>query len=102
VTALVLACLAAGLFFQAVAAVGVLRLPDFYTRVHAVSKADTLGLLFTLAAVALWAGPTLTALKVGFVAMFLFLSTPTATHAIARAALRVGVQPWQRPRGDGA
>jgi multicomponent Na+:H+ antiporter subunit G len=96
VTALAVACLAAGLFFQGVAAVGVLRMPDFYTRVHAVSKADTLGLLFTLAAVALWAGPTLTALKVAFVAMFLFLSAPTATHAIARAALRVGVRPWQR------
>lgn len=95
-TALAVTCLAVGLFFQAVAAMGMLRMPDFYTRVHAVSKADTLGLLFTLAAVALWAGPTLTALKVAFVAMFLFLGTPTATHAIARAALRVGVRPWQR------
>lgn len=88
--------LAAGFFFHAVAAVGVVRLPDFYSRLHAVSKAETLGVVLTLAAVALWAGLSLTALKVVGVVVFLFLANPTSTHAIARAALRVGLRPWTR------
>jgi multicomponent Na+:H+ antiporter subunit G len=89
------ALLAAGAVFHALAALGVLRLPDFYTRLHAVSKAETMGVLLTLAAVALSAGPGLTALKVGFVAVFLFLANPTSTHAIGRAALRTGLRPWR-------
>ncbi len=88
--------LALGLFFHAVAALGVLRLPDFYTRLHAVSKAETLGALLVVAALVLHAGPTLLAAKLGFVAVFLFLANPTSTHAIARAAYRSGLRPWLR------
>lgn len=95
-TLLAIVLLVAGLFFHAVAAIGVLRLPDFYTRLHAVSKAETLGVLLTLAAVAVWAGVGLTAVKVFGVAAFLFLANPTATHALGRAAFRLGVRPWQR------
>lgn len=95
-TALAVALLAAGVFFHAVAALGVLRLPDFYTRLHAVGKAETLGVLLTLAAVAVWSGAGLTAVKVLGVAAFLFLANPTATHALGRAAFRLGVRPWQR------
>ncbi|HXG03340.1 MAG TPA: monovalent cation/H(+) antiporter subunit G [Candidatus Binatia bacterium] len=95
-TLLAIVLLAAGLFFHAVAALGVLRLPDFYTRLHAVSKAETLGVLLTLAAVAVWAGVGLAAVKVFGVAAFLFLANPTATHALGRAAFRLGVRPWQR------
>jgi multicomponent Na+:H+ antiporter subunit G len=94
--ALAVGLLAAGMFFHAVAAVGVLRMPDFYTRLHAVSKSETLGVLLTLAAVALWAGPGLTAVKIGFVAVFILLANPTSTHAIGRAAFRTGVTPWRR------
>lgn len=94
-TVLVALCLAGGLFFHAVAALGVLRLPDFYTRLHAISKAETLGVLLTLGALVLWTGPSLTAVKVGFVALFLFLANPTSTHAVGRAALRVGLRPWR-------
>lgn len=97
--ALAIALLAAGVFFHAVAAVGVLRLPDFYTRLHAVGKAETLGVVLVLTAVALWAGPGLTAVKVLAVAAFLFLANPTATHALGRAAFRLGVRPWQREVG---
>lgn len=97
--ALAVLLLAGGLFFHGVAALGVLRMPDFYTRLHAVSKAETLGVLLTLAAVALWAGPTLTAVKILFVAIFLFLANPTSTHAIGRAAFRTGVRPWRRRAG---
>lgn len=93
--------LVGGVFFQAVAALGVVRMPDVYTRLHAVSKAETLGLLLTLVAVGLSTGLSLTTVKVALVALFLFLATPTATHAITRAALRLGVTPWRRrPEGD--
>lgn len=96
-TILIGVLLFAGLFFHAVAALGVIRMPDFYTRLHAVSKAETLGLLFTVAALMVWTGFTLTAVKVGFVAVFLFLANPTSTHAIGRAAMRTGLKPWRRP-----
>lgn len=97
-TVLVGLLLAAGLFFHLVAGLGVLRLPDVYTRLHAVSKAETLGVLLTLGALALWSGASLTTAKLAVVAVFLFLANPTATHAIGRAALRVGVRPWQASR----
>jgi multicomponent Na+:H+ antiporter subunit G len=96
VIALVAVFAGAALFFHAVAALGVLRMPDFYTRLHAVAKAETLGVLLTATALVLWVGPSLLALKVATVAVFLFLANPTSTHAIGRAALRTGVRPWRR------
>jgi multicomponent Na+:H+ antiporter subunit G len=98
VAAAVLLLLASGLVFHAVASLGMLRLPDFFTRLHAVSKAETVGTLLALAAVALWEGASLTSVKVGFIAVFFFLGTPAAAHAVARAALRTGLEPWQRGR----
>lgn len=95
-TLVVALVLAVALFFHLVAALGVTRLPDFYTRLHAVSKAETVGSLFVILALVLHAGPTLLAGKLVFVAMFLFLANPTSTHAIARAAYRSGLRPWLR------
>ena len=92
----------AALFFHTVAAIGVLRMPDFYTRLHAVAKAETLGVVLTAAALILWVGPSLLAAKIAFVAVFLFLANPTATHAISRAALRSGMRPWQREPAEGS
>jgi multicomponent Na+:H+ antiporter subunit G len=99
VTAAVAVLLAAGFFFHAVAAIGMIRLPDFYTRLHAVGKAETLGVVLTLAAIAVWAGPSFTAAKVGLVAAFLFVANPTSTHAVGRAAVRLGMKPWRREPG---
>jgi multicomponent Na+:H+ antiporter subunit G len=93
VIAAVVLLLAVGLFFSGVASLGVLRLPDFFARLHAVGKAETLGVLSTLAGLALWQGLELTSLKVLLVALFFFLTNPTATHAISRAALRTGQRP---------
>jgi multicomponent Na+:H+ antiporter subunit G len=100
VIALLALLLLAGLFFHGVAALGVIRLPDFYSRLHAVGKAETLGVVLTLGAVMVWAGPSLTAVKVGFVAVFLFLANPTSTHAVGRAAFRLGVKPWRHEPGS--
>jgi multicomponent Na+:H+ antiporter subunit G len=99
VTAVVGALLLGGMFFHVVAALGVIRLPDFYTRLHAVSKAETLGVVLTVSALVLAAGPSRLAAKLTLVAVFLFLANPTSTHAIARAALRTGLKPWRRETG---
>jgi monovalent cation/proton antiporter MnhG/PhaG subunit len=96
VTIVLAVLLAAGLFFHVVAALGVLRMPDFYTRLHAVSEAETLGMVLVVVGLAVWAGPGLTAVKLLLVAVFLLLANPTSTHALGRAALRIGLRPWGR------
>jgi multicomponent Na+:H+ antiporter subunit G len=100
VIAAIAVLLLAGLFFHAVAAAGVVRMPDFYTRLHAVSEAETLGMFLLVAATAVWAGPSLTAVKLVLLAAFLLGANPTSTHALARAALRIGLRPWQPPAPD--
>jgi len=85
---------AGGVFFALVAAVGLVRLPDLYTRAHSTSKSETLGAVLTLSAVALAFGPGMSALKVGLLLVFMFLTNPTAAHAITRAAIEEGIEPW--------
>lgn len=88
--------LVSGVFFLFAGTVGFLRLPDFFTRMHAIGKSDTLGALLCMLGVACLCGWSLLALKFAFIALFIFLANPTATHAIARAGLRSGLQPWTR------
>lgn len=83
----------AGAIFMLVGAVGLLRLPDIFTRIHAASVADTLGAGAILVGLMLIAGPTLAAVKLFFLVLFFGLMTPVATHALARAALHAGVKP---------
>ena len=85
---------AGGVFFATVAAVGLVRLPDLYTRAHATSKSETLGAVLTLAAVALVVDAGLSTLKAGLLLLFMFLTNPTAAHAITRAAAEQGIEPW--------
>jgi multicomponent Na+:H+ antiporter subunit G len=85
---------AGGVFFAFVAAVGLLRLPDIYTRAHGASKADTLGAGLTLTAVGLTFGAEISTVKAGLLMVFMFITNPTAAHAIARAAADQGIEPW--------
>jgi len=85
-----------GIFFFTTATIGILRFPDFFTRLHATGKGDTLAVLLCLIGLAIYEGFSLTALKIVFIAVFMALAQPTATHAISKAALRVGVQPWMK------
>ena len=87
------ALLTAGGFFCVVGAVGMLRMPDFYTRMHAASVIDTLGVGFILLGLLLQAGFTLVAAKLLMVGLLIFVASPTATHALARAAMARGLQP---------
>jgi len=82
---------ALGILLMVVAGVGLLRMPDLLTRMHASSKAGTLGAILVLLAVALHFGDAAVAARVGVVCVFLLLTAPIASHVIARAAYRVGV-----------
>lgn len=87
------ACLVAGGVFCVVGAVGLLRMPDFYTRMHAASVIETLGAGLVLVGLMLQAGLTLVAVKLLIVGALIFFASPTATHALARAAMARGLQP---------
>ena len=91
-----------GLFFFTGGAVGILRFPDFYSRLHPAGKLDTLGSLLALIALALFnlhhfsLGTLLTSAKIILIVVFVFLASPTATHAIVDAGVRAGLAPWTK------
>ncbi|MGA6924167.1 MAG: monovalent cation/H(+) antiporter subunit G [Desulfosarcina sp.] len=85
------ALLIVGTLFCLVAAVGMLRLPDTLIRMHAATKAGTLGAGFILAAEAVAAGELGTTLKAAAVIVFLLLTAPVAAHLIGRAAYHRGI-----------
>ena len=85
-----------GVFFLFVAAVGVLRFPDVYTRAHAVSLTDSLGALFLLTGLALYEGLSVNLIKILVVLTLLYLLNPVIAHATVRSAYRSGVEPWRK------
>ena len=87
-----------GFFLFFTATLGLLRLPDFFSRLHATGKGDTLAALWSLIGLAVYHGFSLTSAKIVFIAVFMFLGQPTATHAISRAGFRCGVRPWTLER----
>ena len=93
-TALGSGLIACGVFFLLTSAVGLIRFPDFYTRMHAAGKCDTLGSFLVLTGLAFVGGLTLASLKIMMVAVFILVTSPTATHAIARAAKRNNIAWW--------
>jgi len=95
-------CLAGGSFFCLVGGIGLVRMPDFYTRMHAASITETLGAGLILLGLMLQAGFTLVAVKLALVGLLLFFASPTATHALARAAMIRGVKPLLGPQRKGA
>jgi multicomponent Na+:H+ antiporter subunit G len=91
-SALVTAVLStAGVVLMLVAGLGLVRMPDLPTRMHAASKAGTLGAALVLAAVALRFADGALAVRAGLVVLFLLLTAPVASHLIARAGYRSGV-----------
>lgn len=93
----------AGLFFMLTGTLGVLRMPDVYTRLHAAGMTDTMGAGFLLAGMAVVtvegmlhgeAGYGFVLVRLVLTYAFLLFTSPIATHALARAGLAGGVQPW--------
>lgn len=91
-------CLLGGLLCI-VSAIGVLRFPDFYTRLHAASVTDTSGAGLVLLGMVLMAPHWLVLVKVGCIFGFLLLTSATAAHALANAAHTAGLQPKIGPAG---
>ena len=82
-----------GSFFVIVGAIGTLRFPDFWSRLHAASITDSAGIILFFAGMCLQTGFTLITVKLIIIAVFLFITGPTSTHAIANAALVSGLRP---------
>ena len=85
--------LLSGSLFAVVGGIGLLRLPDLFSRMHGSGITDTLGAGLILTGLMLHSGVTLVTFKLGAVLFFLFVTSPTATHALARSALAEGLQP---------
>lgn len=97
-----------GVFFFAIGAIGILRFPDFYSRLHAAGKCDALASTLALVAVALfnvrdfdWAltqswDDLRVSVKIFLIILFVYVATPAATHAITKAAFIVGIEPWEK------
>jgi multicomponent Na+:H+ antiporter subunit G len=94
--------LVSGLIFFTGGSVGIIRFPDFYSRLHPAGKLDTAGQFFTMSATALFLLQDfnlpnfLTAIKIVLIVIFVFITSPTATHAIVDAGVRAGLSPWTK------
>jgi multicomponent Na+:H+ antiporter subunit G len=88
--------LGGGALLGLVSGLGMLRLPDFYTRLHAASLSDTGAAALIAAGLALHAPSALVAVKLLLILAFLFFTSPAATHAVARAAWGDNLKPWGR------
>jgi len=86
-------CIVTGSVFAVIGGVGLLRLPDFFSRMHGAGITDTMGAGMVLVGLMLQSGLTLTTVKLLMVLLFLLLVSPTATHAVARAAVAQGIRP---------
>ncbi|NJB67110.1 multicomponent Na+:H+ antiporter subunit G [Desulfobaculum xiamenense] len=99
---IVMTLLLLGVVVFAGAALGILRFPDFYSRLHPAGKMDTLASGFMLLGLALYnlhhfdVANLLTSLKIMLILVFVFIASPTATHALVDAGFRAGLKPWQK------
>ena len=99
-----IALIITGLFFFLAGAIGVIRFPDFYSRLHPAGMLDSMGLLLSMAGIALFTlfhhgfsiASLLTSLKIMLIVVFVYITSPTATHAIIDAGMRAGLKPWTK------
>ena len=83
-----------GSFFILTGALGLLRMPDIYTRLHSAGIVDTMGAGLIVVGLMIEAGVSQIALKLLLIPAFLFFTTPTASHALSHAAFTAGIKPW--------
>ena len=83
-----------GLIFFIGSAIGMLRLPDFYSRIHASGNSETLGCMLSFIGLIIYEGPTLTAVKMAFVFLIVFLANPIGSHILGKAAYKSGHPVW--------
>ncbi len=92
--------LMAGSIFIIIGAIGLIRFPDFFTRLHAASIVDTLGCIFIMFGLMLQAGLSIVTVKLFLVVIFILITTPASAHALAKAALHGGVKPVLHDSGE--
>lgn len=91
-----------GLLFFLGGAVGIIRMPDFYSRLHPAGKLDTLGIFAMVLGLSVYNlhhlsfGAVLLSAKMFLIVFFVFLSSPTATHSIVDAGMRAGLRHWTK------
>lgn len=88
--------MAAGAFFMITGAIGLLIFPDFYTRLHATGKCDTMGQILIIVGCMIYEGFSFITVKLLFAVVFYLAVSPAATHAIMKAAYVTGVKPWEK------
>jgi len=93
--------LLAGAGFFLVGTLGILRFPDVYTRIHALTKADNLGLGLIVFGLLLGSASVPDALKLLFIWLLVLIASATAGYLVARAARRRGVRPWRARPWEG-
>ena len=89
-----------GALFMLFGSIGIVRLPDFYSRTHAATNVDTLGVFLFVIGLAVKEGASLTTAKLLMVALFVLLVNPIGTHALASSALAFGLKPWRKEKED--
>lgn len=89
------AAIIAGIFFLFIGSIGLIRLPDFYTRLHATSKTDTLGVGLIFFGLLCYAGFSLVAVKLILIIFVIFFTSPVSSHALAKAAFLSGLKPYE-------
>lgn len=83
--AIVIFLLLGGVFFYIVGAIGLIRMPDVFCRMHATTKCDTLGAGMIFLGLIVWQGFGFVSLNIAIILLFIWLTTPTAAHAIAKS-----------------
>jgi len=93
----------AGVVFFFGTSVGLIRFPDFYTRMHAAGKGDSFSTVLLIAGIGVYyyhhahgAGAELIVAKLLFIILFVFVGSPTATHAITLAGYKAHIKPWTK------
>ena len=102
ITTLSIILISLGIFFFFAGSVGMIRLPDFYSRLHSAGMLDTMGLLLSMSGMALFlvsdfsVANFFSALKIILIVVFVYITSPTATHAIVDAGVKAGLKPWTK------
>jgi len=87
-------CMIGGSVFALIGAIGMIRFPDVYTRMHAASLVETMGMGLILLGLSFQAGLTLISVKLALIFIFLFFTNPATTHALSRALVHSGIKPY--------
>ena len=92
--------LGSGAVFGVISGIGMLRFPDFYSRVHAAGISDTLVAMLILSGLALQADSMSVIVRLGMILLFILITSPVSTHALVRSAMLHKLKPWERKEGD--